>query len=290
MEHQNNKSLTFYQPDLNIEYEEHSGELYPSDNFYYMSNNFYRLVYVYKGELQVYDKNTSIYLKKGEMAICPPDKDFGLHRTIEETDFVKMWFLPTATLPERSTDFYRSFILPDRLEKLRPKRFDNKICYEVLQSFPASLEQKRERSHFSIKLKAIVDELGVECDKKYKRETFDKHNISIKLIEYVKNNYGKNITMKTLCDEFSVSESTINRVFRLMRGTTFSQYLNRVRLTAIKKMLDDETLNNSLSIAKIAEMHGYKTYSTFYRQYVSFYGEKPKLANKKNERPSWPLD
>ncbi len=284
------KALMFYQPDLNIEYEEHDSELFPNVDFFYMSKNFYRLIYVYKGELQIYDKSAQISLKKGEMAICPPEKNFGFHREKQYTDFVKMWFLPTATLPESSREFYRSFILPQKLEKLRPKNFDNKICYEVLQSIPASLEQRRERSHFSIKLKAIVDELGVECDKKYGKETYDKHNVSIKVVEYVNNNYEKNITMQTLREEFSISESTINRIFRLMYGTTFSQHLNQVRLKAIKKMLDDETLNKSLSIAKIAEMHGYKTYSTFYRQYVSLYGEKPTLSNKKAKYPSWPLN
>lgn len=290
MSYNTERSLVFYQPDLNIEYEEHASELYPQGNYFFMSKNFYRLIYVYKGELQIYDKTTKISLKKGELAICPLDKEFGLRRETENTDFVKMWFLPTATLPESSTEFYRSFILPEKLEKLQPQKFDNKICYEVLESIPKSLEQRRDRSHFSIKLKVIIDELGVECDKKYQNETFDKKNTAVKMVEYVNNNYAKNITMQSLREEFNVSESTINRIFRIMCGTTFSHYINAKRLKAIKKMLDDESLNKSLSIAKIAEMHGYKTYSTFYRQYVSFYGEKPKLSNKKNNYPSWPLD
>ena len=281
------KGLVFYQPDLNIEYEERDDKLYPEGDFFFINQSFYRILYVYKGCLEVFDGKEKHLLKAGNLAICPVGLNLGIRRCKEETDFIKIWLLPSATIPESTAEFFRAFIAPKKISFWKPNKFDNKVCFELLKSLPKALEQKRDRSFFVIKLKAIIAELGFEHDEKYDVETYDKENISLKIIEYVKNNYSKKVTMQTLKDEFSVSESTINRIFRAGTGYTFSQFLNIRRLVSIKKILDDNTSN--LSIAKIAELNGYATYSTFYRQYLAYFGEPPKISNNPEKHTNWPL-
>ena len=143
---------------------------------------------------------------------------------------------------------------------------------------------------FGLKYDKLVEQLENNfCDEPTYSfvEKHDKNNITVNVVEYVNNNYTENLTLEFLKNKFFISYSTINRMFKQISGKTFKKYLNDLRLTSAHNMMIED--GNIMNVAKIAEMNGFKTYSTFYRDYLEKFGTPPsKMAHKKQES-IWPM-
>ena len=81
----------------------------------------------------------------------------------------------------------------------------------------------------------------------------------IKIQEWLKKHYQRDVALKTLAEKFDISVRSFNRRFRLAAGQTPLQYLQEVRLQQAKALLKQ----SNLSIAEIAFAVGYQDTSYF---------------------------
>ncbi len=72
-----------------------------------------------------------------------------------------------------------------------------------------------------------------------------------------------------------LSRSQLCRLFREQLGTTVFEYIRAKRLLAAKEMLA-----NGLDAASVSQKCNFGSYSTFYRNYVSFFGKSPGIYKK----------
>ena len=70
---------------------------------------------------------------------------------------------------------------------------------------------------------------------------------------FIDRNYSQSLTLSSLAETFSLSQSYIARLFRTELGMKPSQYINRIRISAAKAML----AQTDLPVAEIAEAVGY---------------------------------
>ncbi len=109
--------------------------------------------------------------------------------------------------------------------------------------------------HFTHELKRSYESMLLASEEK---DTHHDEQI-IKIQEWLKKHYQRDVALKTLAEKFDISVRSFNRRFRLAAGQTPLQYLQEVRLQQAKALLKQ----SNLSIAEIAFAVGYQDTSYF---------------------------
>ena len=279
-------SKGFYQPDLKIEYNE-CVEMSIVTEYSKPNKGYYRMLYVANGKYEIIANGEKFIAENGALIISNPTESFITRRLTVNAVILKIDF--HRSLVENYTD-YNALKLFHALPCgwiFYPANFESSICYELLNSLKKSIIESHNRFYVMTKVLSILSELNLYYDDIKKEDKFDKSNIALTVLEYVKSNFTENITYKSLRDKFFICDSTINKIFKRTTGLSFKEYLNSIRLNYANDMMHNE--NNELKLAKIAELSGYKTYSTFYREYINEFGVSPSEVYSKNII-NWPLE
>ena len=275
----------FYQPDLKIELLEMK-DMELITNYTKPIFGYYQMDFIIDGKFKVDANGEKFTVEKGALIISDHNNCFTFLRLTSNAAIVKIYFHDSLIKKHTNYDALKLFHSLPCGYTFYPANFESMICYDVLNSLIKSLDDRHNEFYMKSKLFMILSELNLYYNELESEEKFDKSNTTITIVEYVKNNFTMNITYKVLRDKFFVCDSTINKVFRQVTGKTFREYLNNLRLQCADDMMHSE--NNELNLVKIAELSGFRTYSTFYRDYTKKYGVSPNTVFNKNIK-KWPL-
>ncbi len=100
-----------------------------------------------------------------------------------------------------------------------------------------------------------------------------------KVIGYIGNNYGRNITSADVAKELFYTQSYFCRNFKSNFHSTFSSYLSMYRISKAKSMLE----NDNFKISEIAEICGFESPEYFTRCFKNKFGIPP-LKFRKGQR------
>ncbi len=92
------------------------------------------------------------------------------------------------------------------------------------------------------------------------------HNI----IQYINQNFTKQITLEMLEKEFFISKYHLCHVFSEATGMTVHKYITNKRFTFANQLI-----KNGMSITEASQSAGYNSYSSFYRAYKNQFGSSP---------------
>lgn len=112
-------------------------------------------------------------------------------------------------------------------------------------------------------LNAYVEIMKV-CIKNILAENLLKPNttlFSTKILNYLQENYAKQIKIKRLCKEFGVTEKTLYKIVKQTTNKTINDYLIYLRIEKSKQLL----ISTDYSISEIAYQVGYVDYNYFIR-------------------------
>ncbi|MBP3382277.1 MAG: helix-turn-helix domain-containing protein [Clostridia bacterium] len=96
-------------------------------------------------------------------------------------------------------------------------------------------------------------------------------NIIHRCIQHIGAHYAERLTLEEMADMVYISPAYLSRVFKDETGSTFNQYLNRVRVTKAKELLRDR----QLKLTDICLMVGYEDQSYFTRVFKKLEGISP---------------
>lgn len=97
------------------------------------------------------------------------------------------------------------------------------------------------------------------------------------IISYMKESYtDPSMSLSMLAEHFHVTEVYMSKLFKKHIGTTFSQYLEDLRMQHAKELLR----SSRASIGNIAESCGYQSPHAFRRAYKRYYGDLPSDTRK----------
>lgn len=111
-----------------------------------------------------------------------------------------------------------------------------------------------------------------------------KHSdVVFKVMEYVKNNFSKKITLDDVARHVFLSKSYLSRIFKDETGISLSHYINKVRIEKSKLMLTD----HSTSLVDVASLVGFEDQSYFTKVFKKMVGVSPKAyrENRNLRRP-----
>lgn len=96
-------------------------------------------------------------------------------------------------------------------------------------------------------------------------------DVIYKATDYVKTNYMKKITLEEVAGYVYLSPTYFSKVFKEETKSSFSSYLNKVRIEQSKKLL----LNQSVNLSDICNMVGYEDQSYFSKVFKKVTGMSP---------------
>lgn len=155
---------------------------------------------------------------------------------------------PTVTMFIDSFEFLLSEIIYQRLGYIEAiDHFLNYICIHI------------ERTYANYN--------NLDTHRQYEKERDVFHSINM----YINTNYPENLTNKSIAEHFYISENKLEQLFKNYSNKTVHQTLISRRLISCKDLVLDGT-----PVTKAAKMVGFNNYSTFYRQFVHYFGRSPK--------------
>ena len=95
-------------------------------------------------------------------------------------------------------------------------------------------------------------------------------------LQYIKNNYHKNLTLKGVADRAGYTPNYFGVLIKAETGMSFRTYLNHIRIEQAHRYL----LTTSLPVQEIMHWVGLSDYAGFLRQYNAVYGCTPALTRK----------
>lgn len=106
------------------------------------------------------------------------------------------------------------------------------------------------------------------CD--YILEIQDRKAISTfnQIRKYIDENYYKDLSLKSLSEIFYMNSAYLGRLFKNNMGESFNDYLNKVRISEVKKSLFQENEKIYTLITRV----GYSNHEHFYRQFKRYEG------------------
>ena len=108
---------------------------------------------------------------------------------------------------------------------------------------------------------------------------FSGNKIVEKVVEYVKKNYAREISLSNAAEKNAVSSEHLSRIFKREMGVGFNEYLNSLRLRQAEFMLRNE---DGKSVSEVAFACGFNDSNYFSYRFKKAYGVSPiNLKNKK---------
>lgn len=92
-----------------------------------------------------------------------------------------------------------------------------------------------------------------------------------KILSYINANISSQLSIETLSEEFSLSDSYICRIFKGATGTTVNKYITARRISIAKSLL-----STGASAQEAFEQTGFLDYSSFFKAFTKAVGISPK--------------
>ncbi len=103
-----------------------------------------------------------------------------------------------------------------------------------------------------------------------KEDIYKKNDILIKAIEYINANISTNFTLDTLCQEIFITKGYLYKIFKQFLDISPKKYIISKRLAKAQLAMKDKKKPTEIFFEC-----GFTEYSTFYRNFVKFYGYPP---------------
>jgi AraC-like DNA-binding protein len=242
-------------------------------------HDFYELYFLLSGEVD--------YLVEGKIYKLNPG-DIVLLNTRE---------LHQAVIRKGAEKYERIVLWVDKayLESMSTEHSNLAICYESPEKqtvISTDFDMRREVQSLLNKILAIEDFKGMGSDilsraylmelfviinnillRKDKRENINtiRSTLIDKVIEYIEENLGGEVSIDNLSDTFFISKYHMSREFKKYTGITIHRYIILKRLIAAKELiLQKEAIN------EVYMKCGFGDYSNFFRAFKNEYGITPK--------------
>lgn len=101
---------------------------------------------------------------------------------------------------------------------------------------------------------------------------------STAIISYINQHLYDELSLDVLCDQFFLSKSQLNRIFKQATGSTVWNYIMAKRLLRAK-----ELLRSGEPPMSVCEKCAFRNYVSFYKAYQKYFGRTPKEDHQQKE-------
>ncbi len=221
------------------------------------------IVYVISGSIRMNIDGMSHTLVPGEMSICFP---YLIHSYEESPDAEAVILLFTAAA---AGAFEQKLRQKKPVNPYLAPTADTLAQLKKILSLASSNEPDSE-----MLMKAYLSTLVGELLLTIPTEPVNELDLELiqRLLKYCEEHYREDISISTISDTLHISESYVTKLFSARLDCSFRKYINRLRLTEVKKLLR----SSEKSIVDIMLTCGFNNQSSFNRVFYEEIGCTPR--------------
>lgn len=232
----------------------------PADDYHRHMHYFNELIYFIDGDVNYTVESDSVRLSKGDVIFIPSGK---YH--FAEINKQKMY--------ERFVLKFPNTIMPDFLRKKMYGANSFFGNHKELQTQFSQLDSYynnfTDEELYTIFVCEIIKMMILMC--KEPSDVKKQYNEMLSpIMRYIDENIQEDITLDSLSEHFNFSKSYISNEFKKHIKIPLIQYVRTKKIIAAHNML-----LAGKKKCEVAELFGFKDYSTFYRAYVNVMGFSP---------------
>ena len=237
----------------------------------------YEVFFILNGSLDVYtEEGTDSHSRK--VVIIPPGFN---HYTLSSDNKCYVLHFSVATIAGRSDEQFIRFSKSTLGRALALPLSSNVEFYIRRLSEMIGSEEEYDREYVEPLLDLVFHEVFKsvytgEYAPDEQNETKSKktsHSRYVSLIEaYVQKNYAEKINLSTLAGELYLSTKQVSRIIKKEYDCTFSELINRKRMSAACMLLK----NTDMKISDIIKQLNYTSENYFYVLFKKYYGVSPR--------------
>lgn len=235
------------------------------------------LIYVRDGNLSVTISGEKYTCSRDCLCIVNPRELHYMETTDRQVDYFTILF-PLEFISFQTNDRYeqdvfmplrqgklafRSYIEKDKVESGMHNLIEKLIQINNVKNELYQMESRVLLLELLIELLRVPDIFTIT--------TSTKTELQRKILNFIRDNYSEKIGLKELAWELHMSDKYLSRYFKESFNITFSKYLNHVRLSNAKKLLE----TTELSITEVALNCGFPNVSYFISCFRKSYGVTP---------------
>lgn len=238
----------------------------------------YHICFVRKGTVEFWCQNKTHTLNNGDIFIAKPYEKYKMKGTASDrlTEVMIISFYQGLFKNVRGDENYLRVFNDRKTGELNVYKKD---CFKdfsieqcVINTFQSYINRNLGLIHFISGLCTLITQLDLAYDNINLMPTsVNSDDYKVKVYDYICSNCMTNITAKDVCKKFNVSKWYLDKVTNQFYGLPFHKTIQSHRMWNSKGLMVYK--NNLIEISKIC---GYSEYSTFYRNYSSFFGVSPK--------------
>lgn len=222
-----------------------------------------------EGKGTVYVENEKFELNAGEgIFINSEELHIGVKTDSERACFFAVVFAPEIFGSFALDAVMQKYVEPVIKNKIRPRR---RVDESVVKKLCEIKENPSE-----LKIKALIFDIWDIClsDAEKRAELSKKKMVEEvkRVMEYIRENYDKEITLESLAKEVNLSKGYLCREFKNVVHMTPFEYLIEVRLDKGCEMLK----NTDLTVGEIAQRCGFNSFSYFSKVFNEKKGLSPR--------------
>lgn len=226
-------------------------------------NNFYELIYVDHGEMDLTIENREYRLTKYDLVLCHP----GQKHSFETTEDSSCSYLTiTFTMDDQIPGSLKNRVFHTR-----------KDLYHVLTRFMKAMQSgdglDQELAMLYLK-EALILLYQTDRENTQEDHALQSHYEDTMLNEilvFIRNNIYENYTVEDLCQKFSISRSSLQALFRTNLDLTPKQYISELKLNEAKRLIR----KHEHTISQISDMLGFTSIHYFSRRFKAYFGIAP---------------
>lgn len=245
---------------------------------------YFQIYFMLHGSLTHFVGENAARLTHGDMTIVPPGTTHHIERSPDAV------FYSLSFMPELLGTFGEQFRLAkDFLNGLQSGEANAAVRARITlppeEAFRAEALLAHTLQEFEKKPLGYAETVGAytallvtllarTCIEK-ERETMPKQleggsRFVVHCMQYLENNFSEHISLEEICRRSAMSKTEFCARFRALTGQTFNGYLNACR---VKKAA--EWLREGRPVSAVSDLCGYRTFSTFYRNFKKIMGVSP---------------
>ncbi|MFV0503400.1 MAG: helix-turn-helix domain-containing protein [Lachnospirales bacterium] len=249
-------------------------------------HNFWELVYVIRGELEVTATNKTLSLKEGEIIFHKPNE---FHALKSKGGISPNVIIISFYCNSKSMDFFndKKYYLPKNLVKYIYEIIEEASIFKkdfgfLYQNWDTSISKNigTEQLLYNaleaflvrlIRYEKTFTEKNLITPFELRNTKFDNEDLYSNIIIFLNANLDSKVTIKEICKKFHISSTKLKNIFKEKKDCGVITYFNNKKMEKAKELIE----KNIYTFTEISSMLGFESIHYFSQSFKKKWGMSP---------------